>query len=141
MLRDLSHAIRVLRRSPGYTVAVVFALALGIGANTTIFSMLNAVLLRSLPYPGAERLALLRLRMPRINAEPVRLPAGATLFFQEHTSAFDAFASYEPSAFDLVESGASERVAGIRCSSTLGAFTGAPLKMGRWFSDREDAEA
>ena len=141
MLRDIAHAFRVLRRSPGYTVAAVLALALGIGANTAIFSMLHAVLVRSLPYPQADRLALIRLRLPKLAAEPINLTSGATFFFAEQSQTFEAFASYQLRSYDVADDGAPERVTGLRCSSTLGAITGAPVKVGRWFTGREDTEA
>ena len=67
ILQDLRYAVRTLRRSAGLTAVIVASLAIGIGANTAIFSVVHALLLKPLPYPDADRLAVLWLRSPGIN--------------------------------------------------------------------------
>src|SRR5262245_29419074 len=67
LLQDLRYAFRTLRRSAGLTLVIVGSLAIGIGANSAIFSVVNALLLKPLPYPEPDRLAVLWLRSPGIN--------------------------------------------------------------------------
>src|SRR5512145_3563819 len=66
-LQDFHYALRTLRRTPGLTLVIVLSLGIGIGANTAIFSVVNALMLKPLPYPDPDRLAVLWLRSPGIN--------------------------------------------------------------------------
>src|SRR5260370_11912122 len=74
LLTDLRHSLRVLIKSPGFTLVSIIALALGIGANTAIFSVLDRVLLRPLPFPDSERIMNIHRHFPNGNGMSVSIP-------------------------------------------------------------------
>src|SRR6186713_1678605 len=89
LLQDIRYAIRALRRSAGLTIVIVASLAIGIGANTAVFSVVNALLLKPLPYPDAERLAVLWLRSPGINIPQDWPSPGQYLDVKSENRSFD----------------------------------------------------
>jgi putative ABC transport system permease protein len=80
LLHDIQYGLRVLGRAPGFTSAALVVLALGIGANTAIFTVINAVLLRPLPYPASDRLVMLWETNPRFQLGIDTLPVSAGTF-------------------------------------------------------------
>ena len=132
VMQDVRYAVRALRKAPGFTLVVLLTLALGIGATTAIFSVVDAVLLRPLPYPAPDRIVSFAWRFPNGPA-----PAAVTpLTFQhwhDHARAFDAFAVTTGGSFMMVRDGAAERVAAV--SGTAGFFKaiGVSPAMGRDF--------
>ena len=91
LLRDLSYAIRSLLKSPGFTCVALLSLALGIGVNATIFTFVDAVLLRPLPYPDSGRIAVL-LELPQGEAQPVAVHPANFLAWQTRARSFESLA-------------------------------------------------
>jgi predicted permease len=135
LIQDLRHAWRMARRTPAFTLAAIAALALGIGANAAIFSVVNAVLLRPLPYPDADRLVML------LNTSPQGSGPGAspTKFnvWRRQTSVLQDVAAYRVSVVNLTE-GNPEQIPTAHVSAGFFRLLGAPLAAGRTFSPDED---
>lgn len=127
---DLRHAVRSLRNARATTVIAVLCIALGIGANTAIFSVVRAVLLESLPYNQPEKLVTIN------DAGPYGLGSISTPLFHDlegQTALFSGVAAYALSAHDLGDVADPERVAGIRATTNLFGLLGAEPVAGRTF--------
>jgi len=111
-VNDLRYALRGLLKQPGFAAVVVITLALGIGASTTIFSVVNAVLLRPLPFPNSDRLQVVWGNYRSLNIE--RLPAKAAEYddYAKQTEVFDAVAAYANHSFDVSTGTEPERIRG-----------------------------
>ena len=136
LLHDLRHALRMMRHSPAFTSAAVAALALGIGANTAIFSVVNAVLLRPLPYPDPERLVFFTNTAPQGSfpgASPTRFNV-----WRRQTDVFQDISAYRFSAVNLTN-GEPEQIQTAHVSADFFRLFGAPVAVGRTFSASEDA--
>ena len=107
---DARHAIRTLRGAPGFAAVVILTLGLGIGANTAIFSVLNGVVLKPLPYADGDRLVVLQQSAP-LSARPVTSVSVKELYdYRDQTQAFDALVEYHQMTFDLLNRGEPDRV-------------------------------
>jgi putative ABC transport system permease protein len=139
LLRDVTFAIRMLRRSPGFTFIAILTLALGIGANTAVFTVVNSILLSPLPYPHSERLAALRTVIPYF--PDFRLGESAANFddIRAQNDVFDGAAMFS-SSWQAILSGDGEpvRLIGQRVSPDLFTLLGAAPERGRLFTERED---
>ena len=142
LIRDLAYGLRVLRRNPWFTAVAVLTLAIAIGANTVIFSLVNSLLLRALPYPNADRLVVI-WSTPRNHPEQ-KFPgtSGAYVLLRDNSRLFEAIGAarlYE--AFTVAENsnGANwERVQAQWFTQEMAAVLGTRPMLGRWPNDGDD---
>jgi len=139
LVRDLRHAARVLRRSPGSTAVCVISLALGIGATTVIFSVQKALLLAPLAYPEPDRLVVVWQRPPE---ERWRQPLSSPDYFdyRERNRSFEELGVQTLRWVNLSGDGTPERVWGSICTASFLRAVGVEPAVGRLFTDREEAE-
>jgi putative ABC transport system permease protein len=133
--QDLRYAIRILARKPGFTVIAVLTFALGIGANAAIFSVVNAVLLRPLPYTQPDRVVALwetRSAEGRSRVTPANF-----LDWRERTRAFEDIAAFGSAALNLTGAGEPEQLLGARASSAYFDVLGIQPSIGRSFLPEE----
>ena len=135
---DLRHGLRVLASQPAFTIVAVASLALGIGANTAIFSVTNALLLRPLPYEDADRLTILWQRSPGLGVQQDWFSIGQYLDIKLDNQVFSEVAATIGASFNLTGRGAPERIDGARVSSSLFSLFGATAAAGRVFTSDED---
>lgn len=136
--RDLSYGIRVLFKNAGFTAVAVLSLAIGIGANSAIFSVTNALLLRPLPYQDADRLVILWNRSPGLNIEQDWFSPGQYLDVKTQNSVFDDVSISIGGSFNLTGPGGPEHVDGARVSSSFFPMLSASPMLGRVFLPDED---
>ena len=136
--QDLRFATRTLRRSPGFTVVAVLTLALGTGANTAIFTVVNGVILKPLPYPQPDRLVILLEK--QLSDGTLGTVAPANFFdWREQSHSFDKMAAIDPSPdFILNGSGDPQRLTGAAVSSDFFSLLGTHMALGRDFLSEED---
>ena len=137
LFQDVRYGIRMLLQNPGFTFVAVIALALGIGANAAIFSVVNAVLLRPLPYDDPSRLMVLKEnklpQFPEFSVSP-----GNFLDWQKQNTTFEQIAAVNGSAYNLLTESEPERLIGARVTAGLFEVLGARPAQGRSFLDEED---
>lgn len=136
-LRDLRYAFRSLCKTPTYAGAAILTLALGIGANTAIFSALDGVVLKPLPYREPDRLAIVLLFNRKLNY-PTEASYPDFLDWQRSVRSFEQMAAFKPVGYDLTNPGSPEHVAGYEISSGFFNTLGVNLALGHSFSSGED---
>jgi putative ABC transport system permease protein len=136
--QDLRYGVRVLIKKPGFTVVAVITLALGIGANTVIFSVVNAVLLRPLAYEDPDRLVMVFENNWQKGWARFAVAPGNFAEWREQNQVFEQMAAFTGSSFTLVGEGDPQQLQGTRVSANLFALLGAKPALGRDFLPEED---
>ena len=139
--RDLAYGIRLLRRNPAFALIAVLTLALGIGSSTAVFSLVNSIVLKPLPYAHPQQIVLpWRMVPPGISIGFDEFPWGRVefLFFQSHAKTFQALGAFKSDSFNLTGRGDPVRLDGIRASSGFFPALGVEPVLGRTFTPEED---
>jgi len=135
--QDLRYGARMLLKKPGFTLIAVITLALGIGANAAIFSVVNAVLLRPLPFKDPDRLMLIREtklpQFPEFSVSP-----GNFLDWRKQNTVFERLVAFSGLSFNMVGTGDPEQIRGMKVTDGFFATLGAQPQMGRDFLAEED---
>jgi putative ABC transport system permease protein len=134
---DIRYALRLLTRQPGFALVAIATLALGIGASTAIFTVVDGVLLKPLPYPSSDRLVQVAERSVRLGV-PMTVAPLNFLDWQRDSHSFEGLAAYELRPTTLTDRGESERVTVYRASAGLFAVLHTRASIGRSFTAEED---
>jgi len=138
ILQDLRYAFRLLVRQRIFTFLALTTLALGIGANSAIFAVVNAVLLRPLPFRDPARVVLIEEVIKRISPQGMAVTPSDLIEFQRGSQAFESVAGYTITSMDLTDGGEPERLQGLRVSSQIFPVLGVSPVIGRAFTQGED---
>ena len=140
MIQDLRFGVRMLLKHPGFTLIATVTLALGIGANTALFSVVNAVLLKALPYADPQRIVVLWTDNPKLQLGfPEIPPANSDIpEWRAQTQSFEQMAVCRSNPADLSSDGEPERVGGVAVSADFFPVFGVAPQMGRVFTETED---
>src|SRR5215470_16979617 len=140
LIQDLRYGARMLLKNPGVTLVAIITLSLGIGANTTIFSLINSLLLKPIPFPQADRLALVwQSQVSNLNSRNI-VSAPNFWDWQRQNDVFENMAVFENAGkgYDLSGDGEPERVSGLRVSAGFFDTLGVKPRLGRAFSPEEE---
>lgn len=137
--QELRYAFRQLRKTPGFATVAILTLAIGIGANTAIFSVTDAVLLRPLPYPDSKRLVRVWQSEPRMGEGHLGAAPPEFEAYRDRTRVFSSVAGYQPESFDLTGDSQPEHLSAYRTSASLFPTLGVQPLLGRAFPPRRGA--
>lgn len=140
VFQDIRYSARSLMKTPAFTAVAIVVLALAIGANTAIFTVVNAVLIRALPYPNSDRLVMLWETNPRfqIGIDSLPVTPGTFMDWREQSSVFEHISALGAGHFNLSGSGEPERISGASVSANFFRLMGTEPKLGRAFQDDEE---
>src|SRR5262249_21148506 len=136
LFQDLRYGVRMLLKSPGFTVVAALALMLGIGANSAIFSVVNAVILRPLPYEESERLVFLSERSPQLEGMSISWPNYQD--WRAQNQVFEQIGVYNRQSYNLTGTGEPERIIAGQVSYELFSALRAKPALGRVFDSEDD---
>jgi putative ABC transport system permease protein len=137
LLGDIRYGVRALAQRPGFTAVALLALALGIGANSAIFSVVNAVLLRPLPYKDPDRIVMLWQRFEGASAGRSQVSPPEFVDYQSQSESFEQLAAYLTADVNLTGGGEPERMSALVVSPGLHILLGAQPILGRTFLPEE----
>jgi predicted permease len=136
--QDLRYGARMLWKTPGFTAIAIITLALGIGANTAIFSVVNAVLLSPLPYAEPERLTLIWTKLEKLGLEKTWSSEPEVLDLRQQSTLFESLGVINDGSFSLTGGGEPEQLNGLQVSTNLFSMLGVKMKIGRDFAPDEE---
>jgi putative ABC transport system permease protein len=139
ILQDLRFGVRMLRKNPGFTLIAVITLALGIGANTAIFSLVNSILLNPLPYSEPDRLVILLQSYAQKGLNTWGLSQARFAIYRDQSQSFEKMAAYTNTGFNLTGTGEPERLIGASVTADFFGVLGVEPILGRSFRLEEDA--
>jgi len=138
LIENVRYSVRVLRKSPGFTTVSILTLALGIGACTALFSVIDTVLLRALPYQSPEQLVTVTETLPGLGSDEIGVAAGEYLDYGRQNRSFSQVAAYETEGFNLTGMGLPLRINAAKMSASAFPLLGVSPVLGRTFSEDED---
>jgi predicted permease len=136
--QDIRYGVRLLRRSPGFTTLAVLTIGLGIGANSAIFSVINGVVRKPLPYPDSDRLMFITSQFPTLNFNKFWVSPPEYFDFKEHTKAFAHVGAYATGAMNLSEGDRPERVNAAFVTANMFDVLGVRPARGSVFTEEQD---
>ncbi|MDF2772858.1 MAG: hypothetical protein K0S86_2353 [Geminicoccaceae bacterium] len=138
LFQDLRYSFRALARTPGFAVLAILTLALGIGANSAIFSVINGVILKPLGYPNPDQLVMITSQFPGLGFDKFWVSPPEYFELRERAKSFSEIGAYRATAVNLSEGEVPERVNAVNLTSTLFKTLGVPALRGRVFTEQED---